>query len=49
MYFDGYNEKVYMTAAQSYADEQYSTWEEALFKNFALTDLRDKITFRHAK
>ena len=49
MYFDGFNEQIFMTAAQSYAEEKYGAWEEDLFKQFALTDFRDKITFRHAK
>ncbi len=49
MYFDGLNENVYMTAAESYAKEKYSAWEEVLFKNFSLTEYRDKITFRHAE
>ena len=49
MFFDGYTGNVYMTATQLYADAKHSEWIDSITKSHALTDFRDKITFRHAK
>lgn len=49
MFFDGNSDKIYKSAAQNYADSKYHEWEDSLTEGFALTEYRDKITFRHAK
>lgn len=49
MFFEAYSDKVYLTAAQNYAETKYAEWEDSIVEGFSLTQYRDKITFRHAK
>ena len=48
MFFDGFGE-VYQTAAEAYAEAQYTAWQDAMFSDLTVTDHSDRITFRHAE
>ena len=49
MFFEGTADKVYRTAAESYANAEFDAWESALLKDIKHTESREKITFRHPK